>query len=155
MTPSRNVCSTKKGTKMTDDDRKPESTRVDTRGDNYGQFSIGDDNTIIQSNLAPGPPLTEAELAELHQAVAALRKQVAAQAPPEKQAMALGLVDEVEKTVTAKEPDVSTMQYVRNWFTDNLPELAGGVVSLLLSPLVGKAVEAAGGVALAEYRRRF
>jgi hypothetical protein len=140
---------------MTDNEKNPESTRVDMRGDNYGQFSVGDDNTLIQSNRPPGPALTESELAQLHQAVAALREQVAAQAPPDKQAMALGLVDEVEKTVTAKEPDVSTMEYVRKWFTDNLPELAGGVVSLFLSPLVGKAVEAAGGAALAEYRRRF
>jgi hypothetical protein len=138
-----------------DTDDKPESARVDMRGDNYGQFSVGDDNTLIQSNRPPGPPLTEAEMAELRQAVAALREQVAAQAPPDKQAMALGLVDEVEKTVTAKNPEVSTMQYVRKWFTDNLPELAGVVTSLLLSPLVGKAVEAAGGAALAEYRRRF
>jgi hypothetical protein len=140
---------------MTDNDKQPDSTRVDMRGDNYGQFSVGNNNTLIQSNRPPGPPLTEAELAHLHEAVAALRDQIAAQAPPEKQAAALDRIGELEEAITAKEPDIITLAAIRTWFGKNLPELAGAVVSLLVSPLVGKAVEAAGGAALAEYRRRF
>ena len=57
--------------------------------------------------------------------------------------------------MTAKEPDVSTMEYVKRWFTKNIPRLAGAVTSVVVNPIVGKIVEAAGEGLADEYRRRF
>ncbi|MEU6033004.1 hypothetical protein ABZ825_39460 [Streptomyces tauricus] len=56
---------------------------------------------------------------------------------------------------TAPEPDLSTMEYVRRWFTHNLPALAGAVTSLVIHPVVGHLVEAAGGTLAEEFRHRF
>jgi len=53
------------------------------------------------------------------------------------------------------EPDLTTMEYVKKWFVKNLPALAGSVTSLVVHPVVGKLVTAAGDAAVAEFNRRF
>ncbi len=63
---------------------------------------------------------------------------------PAKQTAALDRLGELDEAIAAKGPDIITMAAIRTWFGKNLPELAGTVVSLLVSPLVGKAVEAVG-----------
>ena len=62
---------------------------------------------------------------------------------------------ELEEAVTAKKPDLTTMEYVKRWFARNLPELAGAVTGVIIHPIVGKLVEAAGDGLAAEFRRRF
>jgi hypothetical protein len=47
------------------------------------------------------------------------------------------------------------MEYVKRWFVKNLPGLAGAVTSIVVHPIVGKLVEAAGDALAAEFRRRF
>ena len=76
-------------------------------------------------------------------------------APPEKKDAALERVDELEEAITAQEPDLPTMEYVKRWFVRNLPDLAGAVTSVVVHPIVGKLVEAAGDALAAEFRRRF
>jgi len=119
-----------------------------------GQVAVG--KGIIQIS-APGwaAPPSEDELAGLRRAFVELRELVSAGAPPEKQPAALERVDELEEAIASSQPDLSTMEYVKVWFGKNLPGLAGAVTGLIVHPVVGKLVEAAGDVLAAEFRRRF
>jgi hypothetical protein len=56
--------------------------------------------------------------------------------------------------VTAKEPDLTTVQYVKQWFVKKLPALAGIVTGVLVHPAVGRLVAAAGDFVADEFRRR-
>ena len=119
-----------------------------------GQVAVGKD--ILQEQaVGARPQVTEADLAAVRQMLGDLRAQVAAQAPPEKRDAALERVDEPEEAITAEEPDLTTMEYVKKWFARHLPQLAGAVASVVLNPIVGRVVEAAGEVAVDEFRRRF
>lgn len=128
-------------------------------GDVSGQVAIG--SGIRQSWTVGAPPErpTEDELAGFRQALAELRAQVAAAAPtPEVQAAAEERVSELESAAIpaeGAEPDLTTMEYVKKWFARNLPALAGSVTSLVVHPVVGKLVTAAGDAAVAEFNRRF
>lgn len=128
-------------------------------GDVSGQVAIG--SGIRQSRSVGGPPErpTEDELAGFRQALEELRAQVAAAAPtPEVQAAAAERVAELEAAAIPAEggePDLTTMEYVKKWFVKNLPALAGSVTSLVVHPVVGKLVTAAGDAAVAEFNRRF
>jgi len=99
--------------------------------------------------------VTEADLTELRQVLTDLKAKVAAEAPLEKKDAALERVEELEEAVTAEEPDLTTMEYVKRWFVKNLPGLAGAVTGVVVHPIVGKLVEAAGDALAAEFRRRF
>jgi len=99
--------------------------------------------------------VTEADLAAVREIFAELKRQVETQAPPEKKDSATERVEELEEAVTAKEPDLTTMEYVRKWFGKHVPQLAGTVVGVLVNPVVGKVVEAAGDLAAGELKRRF
>lgn len=128
-------------------------------GDVSGQVAIG--SGIRQSWTVGAPPEkpTEDELAGFRQALEDLRAQVAAAAPtPEVAASAAERVTELESAVMPAEggePDLTTMEYVKKWFVKNLPALAGSVTSLVVHPVVGKLVTAAGDAAVAEFNRRF
>jgi hypothetical protein len=128
-------------------------------GDVSGQVAIG--SGIRQSWTVGAPPEkpTEDELAGFRQALEELRAQVAAAAPtPEVAASAAERVAELESAVMPAEggePDLTTMEYVKKWFVKNLPVLAGSVTSLVVHPVVGKLVTAAGDAAVAEFNRRF
>ena len=124
-------------------------------GDVSGQVAVGKGITQTQTVGAARPEVTEAELAELRQALADLKARVEAEAPPEKKEAALERVEELEEAITAEEPDLTTMEYVKRWFVKNLPGLGGAVASVVVHPIVGKLVEAAGDALAAEFRRRF
>ena len=114
----------------------------------------GGNITIGQVAGATQPQTTEAELLILQRMFETLKGKVAAEAPPEKQPAALERLDELQEAVTAKKPDVSTMAYVKNWFIKNLPTLSGAVASLVVHPIVGKLVTAAGDEMVSEFRDR-
>jgi hypothetical protein len=120
-----------------------------------GQVAAGKD--IRQSSIVSDgtQALTDAERKQLQAAFVDLQARVAAEAPTEQREAALERVGELKEAVTAAEPDLSTMEYVQRWFTRHLPGLAGAVVSLVVHPIVGKLVEAAGETVAAEFRRRF
>jgi hypothetical protein len=84
-----------------------------------------------------------------------LRQQVDEQAPPDKKEIAQQQVDELEDAIERKKPDVGKIESVQNWFKEHLPQLAGAVTSLILNPLVGRIVEAAGEIVTQEFKRRF
>jgi len=131
-------------------------------GDNI-QITIGDG----AHNIAAGKKIhqvvgessrsqvTEADLATIRQLFADLRHQIEAQAPAEKKDSAVERIAELEEAVIAKEPDLTTMEYVKKWFSKHLPQMAGMVAGVLVNPIVGKVVEAAGDLAAGELKRRF
>jgi hypothetical protein len=129
--------------------------RATISGDISGQVAVGKGITQIQTIGVARPEVTDADLAELRQILADLKAKVAAEAPPEKKDAALERVEELEEAVTAREPDLTTMEYVKRWFVKNLPGLAGAVTSVVVHPIVGKLVEAAGDALATEFRRRF
>ena len=93
-----------------------------------------------------------AEINKLFEGLVGLVQQ---EAPPEKKAKALSEVGELKKAVLADKPDLGRMESVLRWFRKNIPQLAGAVGSVILNPLIGKVVEAAGEIVVEEFKRRF
>lgn len=120
-----------------------------------GQVAVGKGINQTQTIGITQPQLSEADLAQLRQLLADLKTQVEAQAAPEKKDAALERVAELQEAITAQKPDLTTLEYVSAWFARNLPKLAGAVTSVVIHPIVGKLVEAAGEGLAADFRRRF
>jgi hypothetical protein len=122
-----------------------------------GQVAVGKAIHQIQAVGAPVEKVSDEELAALRAALAELRAQVAAapEVPEAQKEAARERVSELEDAVMAPEPDLSTMEYVRNWFAKHLPSLAGAVTGVVVNPIVGKLVAAAGDALTAEFKRRF
>lgn len=118
------------------------------------QVAVGHHIKQTQTHGAP-PVVTEEELAQLRQMFEDLRTKIAQDVPPAAKEKALERVDELQEAVTAKEPDLTTMEYVKNWFVKNLPSVAGSVVGLIVHPLVGKLVEVGGDALASTFRKRF
>ncbi|MFX1355007.1 MAG: hypothetical protein ACFFGP_13700, partial [Promethearchaeota archaeon] len=138
---------------MSEEEKSGDVIRATISGDVSGQVAVGKDIEQIQTIGEAQPPVTEAELAELRQALADLKAKVVAEAPPETVEAAVERVEELEKAVTAEEPDLTTMEYVRNWFVKNLPALGGTVTSIVVHPIVGRLVQAAGDAVVGEFNR--
>jgi hypothetical protein len=141
---------------------KKNSTAKEVGGDSI-QISIGDGAHHIAAGkgvrqIVGEPPqsqVTKADLAAVHQLFEDLRHEIEAQAPSGKKDSAVDRATELEEAILAEEPDLTTMEYVKNWFTKYVPQLAGAVVSVLVNPIVGKVVEAAGDLAAGELKRLF
>jgi hypothetical protein len=126
---------------------------VNVGGDVSGQLAAG--HNIQQISTRTTSNVTKAEIEELSQLLADLRAKVEAEAQPEKKEAALERVNELEQAIAEKKPDLTTMEYVKNWFAKHLPGLAGTVTSVVLHPIVGKLVEAGGDALVGEFQRRF
>jgi hypothetical protein len=126
--------------------------RADIGDVTNSQIALGHD---IEQHQHTGVPPTAAEMHDLVQLLAQLRAQVAAEAPPDQRDAAVAKVDELAEALAEPEPDLATMESVRNWFVRRLPALAAGVTGLVVHPIVGKLVGAAGDALAAEFRRRF
>ncbi len=124
-----------------------------TIGDNASQVAVG--KNIRQQQNSSSTEVTQADLQQLRALFDEFKQQVEQQAPPDKKAAALERVEELHQEITSPKPELSTFDYVKNWFGKNLPGLLGGVTSLIVNPLVGKVVEAASGVAADAIRRKF
>lgn len=122
-------------------------------GNNSGQIAVGSHISQVQS-VNP-PTVTPADLAALQNLFDSLKVQVKTEMPPNKQAAALERVDELQEAIAEKEPDLSTMEYVKRWFVKNAPQVAGAVTSIVIHPIVGKVVAAAGDLVAEDFRRRF
>ena len=84
---------------------------------------MGSQITQTQAHGAP-PVITEEDRAQLQQMFAELRTKIEQEVPPEEKEKALERVDELKEAVTAKEPDLTTMEYVKNWF-EQKPAVSG------------------------------
>jgi len=122
-----------------------------------GQVGVGRNisQSYVRTHTEGTPAVTEADLAELRQAIEAVKAQIVAEVPPDQQRAALERVDELQEAVVAEEPDLTTLQYVRRWFGKNAPKLAGSITGLIIHPVVGKIVEAAGELAASQFRALF
>jgi hypothetical protein len=122
-----------------------------------GQVGVGHDinQSYRRTHTEGTAAVTESDLTELRRAVEDVKAQIVAEVPPDQQAAALERVDELQEAVVAKEPDLTTLQYVRKWFGKNLPALAGSITGLIIHPVVGKIVEAAGELAASQFRALF
>ena len=69
--------------------------------------------TQIQTIGAARPEVTEANRAELRWVLTDLKARVEVEAPPEKKDAALERVEELEEAITAEEPDLTTIEYVK------------------------------------------
>lgn len=140
----------------TSDQNQPSISANITAQDVSGQVVVGNQNTLNQQ-IGPSAEsmVTPAELEELRQQFQQLKQQIQAEASPDKQAAALERVEELEAAITAEKPDLTTIQYVKNWFGKHLPKLTGTLTSIVVNPIVGKLVEAAGEMAAVDFRDRF
>jgi hypothetical protein len=122
-----------------------------------GQVGVGRgiSQSYVRTHGEGTAAVTETDLAELRRAVESVKTRIAAEVPPDQQAAALERVDELQEAVVAEEPDLTTLQYVRRWFAKNLPSLAGSVTGLIIHPVVGKIIEAAGEMAASQFRALF
>jgi hypothetical protein len=111
------------------------------------QFVTGDYNTVAQHvGLSPE------DVKLLRGAFDDMKAQVAAEAPPELRAEAEAQAAEIEKAVVATQPDPGRARRALRWFREHLPQVLGTVTSVLVNPIVGKVVEAAGDAVANEFR---
>ncbi len=140
---------------MSEQQRTGDAIRATISGNISGQVAVGKSISQKQTVAVVPPGVTEADLATLRQVMADLKTKVEAEAPSEKKETALKRVELLEEAVTAEEPDIDMMAYVKNWFIKNIPTLAGAVTSIIVHPIIGKLVEAAGDALVSEFHRRF
>ena len=136
-------------------DKGPGDVSVTIQGNVEGQVAVGSHITQRQVRVQGAGPVTAEDLAALEGLLASLREDVVREAPEGQRQAALERIDELAEAVNAEEPDLSVMEYVKGWFGKHLPQLAGAVASVVVHPVVGKVVGAAGDLAAAEFRRRF
>jgi len=118
------------------------------------QVAVGKGVTQTQTYGAP-PVVTAEDIAQLQQMFDELKATIEQEVAPAEKERALERVEELKEAVTAKEPDLTTMEYVKNWFGKNVPSVASSVVNLIVHPLVGKFVAAGGKALAATFRERF
>lgn len=123
-------------------------------GDLTGQAAIGSDirqDLCITSSDGP----TEAELADLRSVVEQVRAAILEKAPPDLEAAARERADELADAVLQDQPDLSALEYLRNWFGRRIPSVAGAFTTLVFNPVLGKLVAAGGDSLVKEFQRRF
>jgi hypothetical protein len=109
-----------------------------------GAVAIGKDISQQQEVGSMDLALSDTERTELRTLFASLREQVSAVVPESEHRAALERVDELEEALVADRPDLTTIEYIRQWFARKLPAAAGLVASVLVHPLVGRIIERAG-----------
>ncbi|NEZ55247.1 hypothetical protein [Adonisia turfae] len=141
---------------MTSSGNKGDQISANISGEVSGQMAVGKNISQVHQ-FGPLQPLevTPAELEELKGVFKALKAQISTSTAPERRDSALERVDELEEAVTADKPDLTTVEYVKQWFVKHLPALSGAVTGVIIHPIVGKLVEASGDMAAEEFRRRF
>ena len=141
---------------MSDPEKPGKSYVAHISGGVSGQFAQGENIVQTWTGGAAGAA-DPADLAEVRRMLEELRARVEAEAPPEKKAEAVQQVEEIGKAIESKDPEdvPDRLGGVKSWFKRTLPALAGAVVSVIVNPIVGKVVEAAGTGLAAEVQRRF
>lgn len=119
------------------------------------QIAVGSQITQTWTVVGTAASLTDGERAELAGLFSDLRTEVEKVAPPEVRGPAVERVTELEEELTAEKPDPGVISYLRQWFVKRLPQVAGVVTSVLVHPIVGKLVQAAGEAAAGQVRERF
>jgi len=136
--------------------KEPDETiRATISGDIRGQVAVGSHIYQEQTNIPASQAVSREDLEALKKALLELRTRVAAEAPAEIKTAAVERVDELAEAVAQEKPDLTTMEYVKQWFTKHAPGLAGAATGVIVHPIVGRLVEAAGDALVSEFSRRF
>jgi hypothetical protein len=137
-----------------DDGTPAGGVRARISGGVSGQVAIGSD--IRQQYVVGGASVvTPEERRQLLAAVDELATQMVALVPDSQKEDARENARELKEAVIAEKPNLRSLEYVRTWVVRHLPQLAGSVTSLVLHPILGKLVEAAGTALAEEFRLRF
>src|SRR5690242_8748750 len=132
---------------MTQPDESPGKYSV-TFGDvERSQVVVGDN-----ANLTQSVGLSVDEARQLRELFADFRATVAQDAPAGVRDEAIAQADELEHAVADGEPDPGRVRRVLHWFRDYAPGLVGLAATVVIHPIVGKAVEAAGEMVAAQFR---
>ena len=134
--------------------KKHDRYNISVNGNVSGQIVAGSHNAVSRVEASPTGHITERDLAELEAAFAEVRTLIRAEALAEAESAEEQLTL-LENATLSSQPDLNTMDSVRQWFARYLPKLAGAVSSLFVHPVVGRLVEHAGDTIAAEFRRRF
>lgn len=94
----------------------------------------------------------ERDIAAVQELFAQLNAVVAAQAPDDRRDASLQRVRQLQAAVISDMYPLPTIEYVKEWFADHVPNLTSVVMSMIVHPVVGK-VFAARGVMSAEFQR--
>lgn len=127
-------------------------------GNVSGQVIAGNQNYQVQQASAQPAVISEEERDSLRRQFQALRTLIEREAPAGTKELALQRAAELEAALLDQgvQPKTLTkMEYIRDWFIEQLPAIAGTVGSLVVHPLVGRLVEAGGDALIAEFKRRF
>lgn len=122
-------------------------------GDNAHMIAIGENIHQADSSSRSGQEITKEDIAIIRTLFTDLRQNIKEGAPTDKKDAALERVNEVEAELTSRKPRLSTFEYVKNWFSKNLPNLLGVLTSVFIHPIVGKIVESTGEVAADEFKK--
>ena len=154
--------------KSNPDDR----TSVDVDGNNSGQIAQGNDNTQVhtegtgnnvninrggtQTTTVSTLPPAIADANNLPELLAALKAQVAAEAPVDKKDAAVGQINELEAAATAEKPDLWRMGGVKAWFKKNMPAGLSEIVSkAIVTPVMEEVMKGAGKDVFDEFQHLF
>jgi hypothetical protein len=138
-------------------DEQGSGDRISARISNVsgGQVAVGKDIRQSATRVDVRGALTPEELQQLATMFAAFRDEVARVAPPDVREEAIHQAEALEQATAGPQPDLSVMASARRWFSQNVPKLAGAVISVIVNPIVGKLVQAAGDAVVGEFNRRF
>ena len=104
---------------------------------NTGQLIFGGGHVVQFGNITggqvtigPSAAPAASQRPDPEALFARLTTRLLAEAPPGKKEAALERLAELKEALTATPPDQQTIAYIRNWFTKNVPSLAGEVAQL-------------------------
>jgi len=123
-------------------------------GANSKQVAVGK-NIHQEQQIGSGNQISSEDLQQVEKLFADLKQHIAQNAPPDKKDAALERVSELKEEVVSQKPSPSTFEYLGNWFAKNVPSVAGAVTSVVVNPIVGKVVEAAGTIAADQLKHLF
>lgn len=109
-------------------------------GDVSGQVALGSSIRQVQRDTdAPTAPNPNAVRAVL----AALRCDIAREAPGDLRDGAVERAEELEQAVLSEEMDVTTIAYVTRWFARRVPDLGRRVAGAFADPAVARMLDGA------------
>src|SRR5687768_12949172 len=91
-------------------------------GDVSGRSQVAVGKGITQSQTQV--EVTPEDVAELQQMFADLKAKIEQEVAPAEKERALERVEELHEAVTAKEPDIATVEAVNNWFVKKEPAVS-------------------------------
>lgn len=136
-------------------EKETKNVNVKIGGDASGNIVVGDENKVTIDQSQTTVTVSDKEYAELFSLIDDLKDKISKEAGDDKKDQAIERAEELKEALKEEKPDLSTMEYVTNWFAKNLPTIAGSVTSIVVNPIVGKLVQAAGDAAVEEFNRRF